>query len=620
MNSKKINRVNCILNMVLLIAIIIMVAFTNLIKSAIITGVNEAQTFFKNPIIDFFANNYVTAIMVIWGLICLFSIISAIQNRKDKKILFWKLALSISSIITAVTMYKNTNEEVAKWLNTIFFGVLPIILTVINLILIKRNRPKPIQIVSYVITIILAIVALIYIWMDEIVYYIGIAWCFISIVMQYIYTHVQEDNYESKSRKIVNVILYYILQTILSFGILILIVYSMIMCKTNIDKLKNETIDVINKIAEQSDSTKEEFILVEKNSKYGFINEKGEEIIKAEYDTISNFNIFNINDKNCECAFAKKDNNFYIIFKNKKIIDLNENNSEYFKNIYEFFYRIMNNTQESDVLLTAGITYLSASEKIKSGQCDYTWLAENELTADNQDTDNYGNSIYTYNLKNGLQINIIEIEKDNEYTYNIEIKNNKTIISKADNVIIPIDDGGTIELYTNNSIPFCNMKENAQGWYDTTTGQVVSLTGNYQILDATNNQLLIRDYNTNERNEMIIDLKTMNVIAIGEYVDKIKDGYIVKTKEQKMYFVNEESAIKTQPFDLVIDISTKSNGLLMCANKKQNDLECVLIDKKGNLLTKQNYNKIGNNIDWDYTINGKIERNIEYCFDELYNY
>lgn len=632
MNSKKTNRISAILNIVLLLTLALMLIFGKNIGYTVISGKDGGATFFRNGIVDLLVNSENTVPIIVFISISLFSIISAIQNKDDKKMLYWKIILSIAPIITIIQMilYSNTEYEIEEWLGRIFFGIVPIILAIINLVLIKKNRPKVIQVISYIVVILSSILVLLDIWHFNLLEYVGIVWCAIAVIMQLIYTHIQEDDDESKQRKIANIIIYYILQAIIAIGLFIFIVYCLLVCKVNSEKLKNETINIANQIYEQSTNNKEELILVEKNSKYGFINEKGEEVIKTEYDIISNLFTFNINDKDCEYAFAKKGNDFYIILNSKNIIDLKETNSEYFKNIYEIINSKFNTNEEEQnksSLMMVGITYLSANENVKNAKNNtYSSSDEKELKPDNEDFNDDYNYVYTYNLKNGLQMIITEIEIDadeEEYEYNLITKKNNQIIQNDKNVVIPIDLEGNIKLYSNGNIPFCNLQKNIQGWYDVTTGQAMSLQGNYQILDVTNNNyLLIRDYNTSEKNEMIVDGNTGNVIAQGKYIDKIENGYIITDKSKKMYFVDETGNVKSQQFDCVMDISTKGNGLLMCANKTSNGLECKLMDSKGNILTKQSYSKLGNNINWDYFFRDDNyyddERTTEYYFDDVY--
>ena len=625
MNSKKTNRINAIFSIVLLAVFVIYEIFKETIQNAVISTRDGGVVFFKNGIVDILVNNGNAVLFLIFIFISILSIISAIQNKANKKLLYWKLVLGISSIITLVQMifYYKWEYTIEEWIGRIFFGIVPIIFATINLIQIKKNSPRLIQVISYIVVIVFSILILVLNIPDfELLEYSGVIWCFISIAMQLVYTHVQEDDDESKTRKIVNIIMYFVLQPIISVGLLIFIVYCLAVCKINSDKLKNEAIEIVNKISEQSSYSDEDLILVEKNSKYGFINEKGEEVVKSEYDVLSRLYIVNIDNKDCEFAFAKKDNNYYTILKNKKIINIEGISNEFFKNFYDAIYDKFN-YNDIDTLMLAGINYLYVSEKTQNATNNYDSSDVKELSPNSEEIDGDINLVHIYNLKDGLKMKVTEIEKDEgEYEYNVKTEKNNQVIQNDKNVIIPIDLDGNIKLYSNGNIPFCNPNKNIQGWYDSTTGQIASIQGKYEILDATNNYyLLIKDYNNIEKNEMIIDGKTGNTLAYGKYIDRIDNGFIITDKNKKMYFVNEACTFKSQQYDSIIDISTKDNLLLVCINKNQNGLECYLMDSNGNILTKQSYSKIGGNINWEYFLeedNYFDERTTEYCFDEVY--
>ena len=325
MNSKKTNYINGILNILLLFALMIIQLFFD---STIISY----TSFFNNKIIDFILDNYNNILMIIFSSMFVWNLISTIQNKNDKKMLFWKIALCVSLVMTMIQVYldENIKFELEKNLTKIFFGSIPTILAMVNLILIKKNKPKPLKVISYIVVIIFSISIFFNAFEFEKFTYIGMIWCVISSIMQLRYTHVQ-DVYENKSRKIVNIIIYYIIQTVFTCGIMILVIYSISVCKINESKLKSEVKDVANRIYENSDSNNEYLIRVERDSKFGYINEKGEEIIPVEYDLISKLQI-RIKHKECICYIAKKDNDYYIILDNKNVIDLKDYKSNFFDN------------------------------------------------------------------------------------------------------------------------------------------------------------------------------------------------------------------------------------------------------------------------------------------------
>ncbi len=574
MNSKKTNYINGILNILLLFALMIIQLFFD---STIISY----TSFFNNKIIDFILDNYNNILMIIFSSMFVWNLISTIQNKNDKKMLFWKIALCVSLVMTMIQVYldENIKFELEKNLTKIFFGSIPTILAMVNLILIKKNKPKPLKVISYIVVIIFSISIFFNAFEFEKFTYIGMIWCVISSIMQLRYTHVQ-DVYENKSRKIVNIIIYYIIQTVFTCGIMILVIYSISVCKINESKLKSEVKDVANRIYENSDSNNEYLIRVERDSKFGYINEKGEEIIPVEYDLISKLQI-RIKHKECICYIAKKDNDYYIILDNKNVIDLKDYKSNFFDN------KLRNGRNSSP---NNSRLYLTAGEYLNllSGVFTQMFSPKSiEMTPYNVEIDENDNQVYTYRLQDNVEMTAVKIKNDEyknmrEYECNVITKSYHEVIRNDKNVFIPIDNYGTIRLYSNHSIPFCNLEKNIQGWYDSTTGEVKVLHGNYQILDITDDdKLIIKDYNTNEKYERLIDRKTGNVVMVGNHIEFI---------------------------------STENNKLFICYD---DNLGCRLMDSNGNVLTKQKYTKIEDE-SGKFITDVEIGKMSEKPFDNLY--
>lgn len=74
--------------------------------------------------------------------------------------------------------------EITKWVDKIIFTIIPIILAIINIMLIRKNKLRKIQIISYIATIIIATL--------DILGIIGNYWNIIAIIMQLIHIYGQE--------------------------------------------------------------------------------------------------------------------------------------------------------------------------------------------------------------------------------------------------------------------------------------------------------------------------------------------------------------------------------------------------------------------------------------------
>ena len=109
--------------------------------------------------------------------------------------------------------------------------------------------------------------------------------------MQFIYIHYQEkDIVESKERKCVNIILYYVIQLILVLIFAFIVLYSLIATKIYEWNWEKDLEDLQSKILTMEGVTNNrQYIPVEKDYKYGFIDTNGEEKIQCEYDRITFF-------------------------------------------------------------------------------------------------------------------------------------------------------------------------------------------------------------------------------------------------------------------------------------------------------------------------------------------
>ena len=215
--------------------------------------------------------------------------------------------------------------------------VVPIILAVINLIKIKQNKPSKIKIVSYIFAIILALLDIILMKNGMPILY----WDIIIIIMQLIYVHHQDTTIiESKKIKITNIILFYIIDIILTIAILLFpLVTNIILNKTYTD-MKNETTKLYAEIEELNGAQiKNEYIRVCKNNLYGFIDENGNEKIPCIYDDITPFINVSIEGGKYYLALASKDKNYYIISKNNETIKIDKNSKKYAsKNSFDLKY------------------------------------------------------------------------------------------------------------------------------------------------------------------------------------------------------------------------------------------------------------------------------------------
>lgn len=584
MNRQRTNRLVAILNIIAVASIYILAFSTSYLLSSMMSGENSGKSVYDSFIIDTLLNNIQIIMVLVYGGVGILNIICAIQNKEDKKIYFWQLAFGFCEVWSAIntSLARIVDEsDVIEWIDKILFGIIPIVLVIINFIRIKKNRPKVIQIISYVGVIILAILKILDI--------IGVYWSIIAVLMQLIYIHFQ-DKYieESKSRKIVNLILYYIIQVILVIGFLGMILVSLLITKVNDIKWKNSLSELYNNITTlQGAKTKELYIPVEKNYKYGFINETGKEKISCEYDRVTYFNEIEIDNSTYYIALAKKNDKFFIISKTNNSIEITGNLQKYLKSIDNHF-----TPQMLEMLNKDGdyrLAYLQSFEfffqAFTRGEAKLTQQILEKSDNDNTITLNEKNSKYYYTNKNySMLIEPIhedddEMKADDQYYYNdyydedentyylasnntkYKVTITKTSGEQETSIIYLTDfdeDDATLDTFTNGYIGFEDEENKRNGWIDE-NGNKITIPDTYTINDIKDNKVILQadsteDYNSNEKLELhfiIIDM-TGRTLLQTTALDVYDDMYLVKNNNKKMVLMDKNLNVISNEYDKII--------------------------------------------------------------------
>ena len=136
--------------------------------------------------------------------------------------------------------------------------------------------------------------------------------------MQFIYTH-KQGKVDVKN-SIIEILIFYVIQPIIILVYTALIIYSVVSTKISANEWNIEIENVEQSIVELNCIDDKYCIPVIKDNKYGFIDENGEEVVNTEYDGVSYFSSTLIDNKTYYFAFAIQNDNYYIISKeNKKI-------------------------------------------------------------------------------------------------------------------------------------------------------------------------------------------------------------------------------------------------------------------------------------------------------------
>ena len=562
MNKKRTNYMIAICNILAIISVYILLLFNNL-KMGVIYGPSGVKSIYNSFIVDTLLANGKLIEIIICSIIGILNIVAGIQNRKNKKICFWQIIFGIYEIFFAISIITNPIVITFRWIEITVCAVIPIILALKNIIFIKKNKPKIIQIISYVVTIIISILVIFDV--------IDVYWDIICIIMQFVYVHNQERNIqESKKRKIVNITLYYVLQSVAVISTFLILIVAIIIDKVNCSKLNHQVTEILNEVASFSDITKEEeYIVVEKNSKYGFINEKGEEKIPCYYDGVSYFYSADIHHKKCYFALVKQQSEYYMISKNNQKIHLNDN--EYFKNIIDYVENEMINTHSQDEKVWISVPMYSFALQcfiLGKTEIEYQKLPiklDNEeinLQRDNPELFE-GYKLYCENENYTMIIEPIQNSKGySQYdgTINIEPKCKVTIRKSngEESSIMEYLPGfaeyeDTIEVLSDGSIVFKSLDEETYGWYDS-NGNKRKLPSGYEIQDITNNIIIVYKYDeeTDSTEYYFLDHSGRIVLKTQDFLRTLENAYIVKNEDNKMLLYDQNLNKISDEYDFII--------------------------------------------------------------------
>jgi len=568
MNKKRTNRFVAGLNIISIVAFYIFTLSKSYLMSSIMAGETGGSSIYNSFIIDILLNNMQVILLLMYTGIGVINIICAIQNKENKKICFWQLVFGIYYLYTGldiVVSFTDIDKDITDWITRIIFSIIPIIFAIINFIRIRKNRPKVIQVISYIAVIILSILNLLEI--------IGTYWHIIAIVMQLIYIHYQEKNIEeSKVRKIINIILYYILQLILTVVFLGMVLSSLLITKVNETKLKSELEKLYNSISTmQGVNNKELYIPAEKNYKYGFINEKGQEKISCEYDRVSYFNEVEINNSKFYVALAKKDTNFYILSKSNDVLVIDNDLEKYLQTIYEHWGKTIDESMNEYGDYRCG--YLQVFESIFQviNQKKQIKLTQQTLETNNNEKEislAERNSKYYCDNQNYSML-IEPVYDSSEEESSLYETKYKVTISKANDeiqssiVYLPgIDEyNSTLRTFTNGYIEFENEDGTKRGWYDYNGNQIL-INSKFSIKDIKDDKVILQvinynvgeNYNKNtklEDNFIIIDM-TGKTLLQTKALDIYDNMYLVKNNNEKMVLLDEDLNVISNEYDKII--------------------------------------------------------------------
>lgn len=592
MNSKKVNYIVTVFNVVAIVAICILYFSANYIFNNALLSPDGYSYVFNNSINNFFISNIDIILIIFYVVIGVSNVVSSIQNRNNKKLSFWYSVFGIIPIVWAlqsVFLRSNPNffidmqvAEIIKYVDIVFFVVIPIVLIIRNFIHIKRDRPTKVKIISYVLAIFISIMELLNILLVEnnnnLYYIYGELWILSSIIMQFIYIHYGENEViQTRVNKIVNVIIHYLLQVLVVLFLLIIIVYYLIDLKMLNEERKNQVSQMLQDITTLKGNTIDEvYIPVEKDMKFGYINEQGEEEITCEYDKVTYFHLIEINDKTYYFAIAKKDDDYFVISKDNDRKSLENNILSYFDhNIGERMYDEHNKISDNNI---------SNLYNIETFDFILRAFLGNEIHTERQEEDSLEREeVYltdeTYSGK--------YYYKDENYTMTIEPLEDETVYTNAENgdlfnygylkcrVTVKRADGKemseieyiqgsmdslssysiNLKLLSDGHISFMSLDGSSAGWYDD-YGYKVEFDGGYEVDDVKDgNIILLKDYSTSsdlvDTEYFVFDSDGVGILQTN-YIVIFEDYYCLKTDDSKLVLMDKEFNQISDEYDRIV--------------------------------------------------------------------
>jgi len=585
MNSKRTNYFVAILNVLAIVAYYIFVFSAKYIEYNIIGTAEGGISVYNSEIIEFLFNNFQLISILVFGGLGILNIVCAIQNKDNKKLCFWQTVFGVYELWNAITVsVLYGNDDIVEWGSKILFGIVPIIFVIKNFIGIRKNGAKLIQIISYIMVVVLAILNLLDFELEFSTAILDMnLWNIIAVIMQFIYINKQERYIEeSKTRKITNIFLYYFLQIIIILGFLFIIISSLVITKINNNIWERELLDLTNKVTMmQGISNNEIFIPVIKNGKYGFINENGIEKISCQYDRVSYFNEITINNITYHIALAKKDNKYYLISKSNNAIMIDNNLERYIVNLDGFWTNSANNLY-AEVESNSG--YVQSFELVFGNLLreffeftleDIEQIELKDVPLTEQDEKYYyNNENYTMIIET-IDEDYYEILSD-EYKVTIQ-KNNGEIYSNIEESIGLNERFATMTTYSDGYIGFLSTDSNDEkeyyGWYDN-NGNKMWVSDEYTLLDVRDNKAFLLEYQIfgeDEENfeidEMAVNVNYLIVDFTGQVlvntpaIDRYENFYLKKNVNNKMVLIDRELNVISNEYDKIItNFEIDTNG------------------------------------------------------------
>ena len=518
MNKKSTNRLIAILNVISILAIVIFYFSKSYLECYVMTRTGEkSESMFNSIIINILVNNIKVIFTFIYGGLGIINLICSVQNRKSKKIALGQLAFAICEIGQVIKGLFSEADEILGISNIVICGVMAIILFI-----------------------------------------------------QFIFIHNQDkDIFESKIRKISNIILYYVLQLVLVAGFTIIVISALSITKINSIKWKKSLETLYNEVSNLKGVTiSDVYVPVKEDTKYGFIDEKGKEIIECQYDSVTYFNEMKFNDNKYYIALAKKDGKFYVLSKNNDICTIDGFLEKCLQRANSYFTKRDFNSQNDDFFYVQNFEFIfqgfMQGNLVQQTSKDSS--KNNKLPLNVEEKNIYSLSTANYSM----QIELVESQVDDSYYEDNNLSDSDTIFK-----VTVIKDNGQLEVsevylpgfdeydsilntFSNGYIEFQKVDDEKMGWYDS-NGNQIEVSEKYSIKDIKDDKVILEknvysnEENRDEKGEIIVlDMNGKKLFQAADII--IYDNvYFAKKENGKMVLVDTNFESESKEYDKIID-------------------------------------------------------------------
>ena len=537
------------------------------------------------------------------------NVIMVIINRKDKKVRFYYILLVIIFLQDIANYFITDMEDIIL--------IIAIILLLISICIYNiKNRTGKFKFIIPVIAIVTTIILVILfgeLRVGNDFMNIAIPIAFIVVLLIFMIKNEQEETHT-------NIIIIMI----------IIFVISIVGIKSGYLILQNNSAKKVEEIegyvrANSSDHSDEFYMPVCREGRWGYTNKLGEEIIECKYDLASVM---------CEVKFENSDNGVILATVKDgeiyKLISQNDDTVWEIKLGKEVKEGIFNNSKDeifsmNGFLFVIMVNINSVEEgsnkevltwndgymKSMSGY-QYSYSPYNEVEPDNDGI---------YNVKtNKLEYTITtEIAKDPKKDEVLSLRNGKELYGESKeikNIVKSINGqpankevevyfedineyeseedtqaNSKLKVYSDGYLPYFNLEEKIQGYYDENF-ELITIKGNYQILDVKNNLILIREFDEKNEEKGII---TLNMIT-GErhdykQIETLENGYIVRKQNDKFVVLDNELKELSEEYD-AISINYLGTGILVGINTDGDELKEFLLNEKGERISDKQYDRM----------------------------